>query len=408
MAFLVIRRSFVREVGPARRLLIAVGSLVVPWINQDVILPLEVKMMETRKESQEVVRINKEPLCNLLTAVFRKLKVPKEECDIVVETLLEASLAGYDSHGVMRVPRYVAGLQRGEILPGASIKILKETPACAYVDGGRGLGPVTATFGVRLAGQKARQSGIGCVSIVNANDVARLGGYLKASAAEGLIGIMMVNDAGGGPSVVPWGGVDPFLSTNPLAAGIPRRQGPPIIIDISTSVVAFGKLKMYANRGLDVPEGWIVDRQGNPCTDPNTFFASPKESALLPLGGMLAGHKGFGLGLLVDVMAGALSGAGCSTGAETESERNGVFIQIIDPATFGPLDQFEDQVEALVAVLKQSQRAPNIVEISVPGERAAKERRIREKEGIPVDLPTWRQLVDIMDELGVEAKGIPK
>jgi LDH2 family malate/lactate/ureidoglycolate dehydrogenase len=368
---------------------------------------LEVKIMETCKGSEEVVHISKEALHGLLEAVFRKLGVPEEECDIVVDTLLEASLAGYDSHGVMRVPRYVAGLRRGEILPGADIKVLTETPACAHVDGRRGLGPVTATFGVRLASRKARQSGIGCVSIVNANDIARLGGYLKAPAEEGLIGIMMVNDAGGGPSVAPWGGVDPLLSTNPMAAGIPRRQGPPVIIDISTSVVAFGKLKMYANRGRQVPEGWIVDREGNPCTDPSTFFANPKGSALLPLGGTLAGHKGFGLSLLVDVMAGALSGAGCSTGAETELEGNGVFIQIVDPIMFGPLRQFEDQVEALVAMLKGSKKAPDTAEISIPGERAAKERRIREQEGIPVDLPTRRQLVDIMDELGIKAKDIP-
>jgi len=369
---------------------------------------LEVEIMETAKGSEEVVRISKESLCDLLAALFRKLGVPEEESDIVVGTLLEASLAGYDSHGVMRVPRYVTGLQRGEINPGAAIKILKETPACAHVDGGRGLGPVTATFGIRLASRKARRSGIGCVSIVNANDVARLGGYLREPAEEGLIGIMMVNDAGGGPSVAPWGGVDPLLSTNPIAAGIPRREGPPIIIDISTSVVAFGKLKMYANRGRNVPEGWIVDREGSPCTDPNTFFVSPKESALLPLGGALAGHKGFGLSLLVDVMAGALSGAGCSRGAETELEGNGVFIQVIDPMAFGPLGRFEDQIEGLVTLLKGSKKASGVAEISIPGERAAKERRIREKEGIPVDLPTWRQLLDIMEELGVKAKGIPK
>ncbi len=364
--------------------------------------------METRKANEGVVRFGKESLCDLLEAVFRRLGVPEEECDIVVGTLLEASLSGYDSHGVMRVPRYVAGLRRGEIRPGAAIKILKETPACALVDGGRGLGPVTATFGVRLAGRKARQVGIGCVSIVNANDIARLGGYLKAPAEEGLIGIMMVNDAGGGPSVAPWGGVDPLLSTNPMAAGIPRRKGPPIIIDISTSVVAFGKLKMYANRGRNVPQGWIVDREGNPCTDPNTFFASPKASALLPLGGAFAGHKGFGLGLLVDVMAGALSGAGCSTGVETEPEGNGVFIQIIDPITFGSLRQFEDRVEALIALIKGSKKAPGVAEISIPGERAAKECRIREKEGIPIDHPTWRQLVEIMGELGIKGYDIQR
>ena len=334
--------------------------------------------------------------------ILERLNVPADECAIISATLLEASLSGYDSHGIMRIPKYVDAIRQGSMVPGARIEVLRETPASIYLDAGWGLGPVTATHAVRLASQKAKQSGICCVSTFNSNDIARLGSYVLEPAQNGLIALLMVNDAGGGPSVVPWGGTQPFLSTNPLAAGIPRTGMAPIVIDISTGMVAFGKLRMFANRGKQVPEGWIVDRNGHPTTDPNTFFAEPSQSALLPLGGMLAGYKGFALGLLVDILAGALGGAGCSTGAETEREANGIFALVIDPDLFSSGANFTESVEALVSGLKNTQKAPGVDEILIPGERAYQERQNRTERGIPIDRPTRERLAEILKEVGIE------
>ena len=335
----------------------------------------------------------------MMLDVFSRLHVPDTECQIIADTLLEASLSGYDSHGLMRVPKYVDGIRDGTMIPGAEFEVVRETAASAHVDAGFGLGPVTATLAMRLAGVKASEGGIGCVSTFNSNDVARLGSYVLEPALGGRLAMIMVNDAGGGPSVVPWGGVQPFMSTNPLAAGIPRSEGAPIVIDVSTGTVAFGKLQMAANRGETVPEGWLIDSDGQSTTDPKTFFTNPQQSALLPLGGMQSGYKGFALGLLVDVLAGALGGAGCSTGAEIEREGNGIFLLVVDPSHFGSLPAFNTAVDGLIGGIKDCRRAPGIDEITVPGERAARQRESRERNGLPVDGPTRLRLRQILTEL---------
>ena len=338
----------------------------------------------------------------LMIDIFARLAVPADECEILATTLMEASLSGYDSHGIMRVPKYVDGIAAGTMIPGAEFRIVRQTAASALVDAGFGLGPVTATRAMRLAGEMARQEGIGCVSTCNSNDVARLGSYVLEPAAAGQLALLMVNDAGGGPSVVPWGGVQPFMSTNPIAAGIPRGGAEePIVIDVSTGTVAFGKLRMAANQGEAVPEGWLVDTQGQPTTDPNTFFADPQASALLPLGGLQTGYKGYALGMLVDILAGALGGAGCSTGGEIGREGNGIFLMVVDPARFGSPEAFTAAVDGLVAGIKGSRRAPGVDEITVPGERAARERAARERDGIPVDGPTRARLRQIAADNGL-------
>ena len=357
--------------------------------------------MNLDKQKAEAVCIDSGVVRELIHDILQKLNVPSDECSIVTEVLLEASLSGYDSHGVMRIPMYVDAIRQGAMIPGAKIKVINETSSSVHLDGGRGLGPVTATYAVQLASQKANETGVGCVGVVNSNDLARLGSYLLEPARKGLIAIMMVNDAGGGPSVAPWGGVEALLSTNPIAAGIPRRGDSPIIIDISTSVVSVGKLKMFANLGDTVPQGWIVDKNGNYNTDPKTFFADPKQSALLPLGGILAGYKGFALSLLIDILAGGLGGAGCSAGLKNENCGNGVFVLVIDPAMFNSRENFTDCVEGFVERVKNSKKAPGVEEILIPGERAFRERQIRTKEGIPIDPPTWKRITEILDEFGI-------
>jgi len=159
---------------------------------------------------------------------------------------------------------------------------------------------------------------------------------------------------------------------------------------------------MYANSEEEVPEGWIVDKNGTPGTDPGSFFEKPKQSALLPLGGMLAGHKGFALGLLVDILAGGLGGAGCSTGMEDGGTGNGVFVLVMDPTKFGSRKNFTERVEALVCRLKNSKRAPGVEEILIPGERAFRERQIRTKKGIPIDAPTWKRITEILNDLDIK------
>ena len=343
-------------------------------------------------------------LASLMRDIFQGLQVPEQESALVAAILLEASLAGYDSHGIMRVPMYASGIRRGTIAAGAGMEVLHETPASALLDARYGLGPVAAVRAVELASERASEVGVGCVSIVNCNDVARLGGYVSKPAEAGLMAIMTVNDAGHGPDAAPWGGVDAVLSTNPIAAGIPWRQRSPVIIDVSTSVSSAGGLRMLRNQGKPAPEGWLVDEAGKPTCDAESFFDSPKRSALLPLGGQTAGHKGFALSLLVDVLAGALSGAGCSTGEAGDVDRNGVFVLVIDPEKFSSRDRFENIVSGFLETLKTSRRAPGVEEILIPGERAARERERRLREGIPVDGPTRQSIGELLTDLGLGDK----
>ena len=338
----------------------------------------------------------------LIRDIFRHLDVPAEDCTIVADTLLEASLSGYDSHGIMRVPMYVADIRRGTMVPGASLEIVQETPASAQLDAHFGLGPVAATGAVHLAGAKAEELGVGSVGVAHASDIGRLGGYLHPLAEAGLITLMVVNDAGGGPCVAPWGSVQPFFSTNPIAAGIPRRGGPPIIIDLSTSVVAAGKLKMLANRGENPPEGWLVDRRGEPTADLSSFFAAPRQSTLLPLGGLIAGHKGFALGLLVDILAGALGGSGCSTGEESDLNRNGVFVLALDAEKFVGCEAFDASVSQFIDRLKAAEKAPGTDEILLPGEGSHRERQKRRRDGVPVDATIRDAIKKILADLHLE------
>ncbi|HJP33003.1 MAG TPA: Ldh family oxidoreductase [Candidatus Latescibacteria bacterium] len=340
----------------------------------------------------------------MMRAILSRLDVPPDECATVVGTLMEATLSGYDSHGVMRIPMYVNGIRNGHMIPGASMKHLQETPASLHLDARFALGPVSAAEAVRLASTKAGEMGIGCVSVVNANDIARLGSYLLKPAEDGLVALMLVNDAGGNPTVAPWGGRAPFLSTNPLAAGIPWRPQMPILIDISSSVVSLGKLKMLAARGASPPDGWVIDEAGEALIDLGAILTVPRKGALLPLGSPSVGHKGFALSLLVDILAGGLSGAGCSTGEETGRDQNGFFTLAIDPDKFISLAQFTRHVDALVTRIKNSPRASDVDEILIPGERAYRQRQERALSGIPVDGQTCSAIGEILRELGLHEK----
>ncbi len=348
-----------------------------------------------------MVRMESGRMRELTEIIFRRVGVPEAEVQVLADTLMEASLAGYPSHGVMRIPRYVDAIRRGDIVPGATIEVVEETVSVARLDAHQAPGPVSAVRAVRLATDKAAATGVGVVTVVNGNDVARLGSYLEAPVRAGFLLLMAANDAGGNPAVAPWGGVQPFLSTNPIAAGIARAGGAPILIDLSTAVASEGQVRMRRNRGEPTPAGWLIGADGAPTTDPDRYWAVPKEAALLPLGGLTAGHKGFALGILVEALAGALSGAGCSAGLMDLPDRNGLFVLALDPERFGYRAGFEKRMALFADAVKQVRPAPGVQEISLPGEGTARKRTRHLTEGVPIDGSTWTQLRIIMDSLSI-------
>jgi len=337
-------------------------------------------------------------VCALIEDIFGALGFTADERAVLTETLLEASRAGYHSHGVMRIPTFAENTQDGMIAPAVAPVVVHETAAAAMIDARRCLGPVSCVFAVEQAAAKARAQGIGCAAVRNGNDVARLGAYMGAPARDGLMTLLLVNDAGGGACVVPFGSAEPFLSTNPLACGIPRAPGkPPLVIDLSTSVVALGKIRMAANRGETVPEGWLIDRAGRPTTEPAGFFNAPRSASLVPLGGAADGHKGFLLSLIVEAFAGALAGAGMSRGNEKEDQGNGLFVLAADPQALGRGAAFLQMMEDFLAGLEALPPAEGSAGVRLPGARAGG----GPSGPFPIDGPTWARIKAILDALSL-------
>lgn len=345
--------------------------------------------------------IETDRVARIMDRIFERLGLEGDERRVVVERLMEASLSGYHSHGVMRITMYTEGIRAGNMIPGAPLDVLGETVSTLHLDANKGMGPWTATEAMKRAVGKAAATGIGCASVVNANDIARLGGYVEQPAKDGYIALLMTNDAGGNPCVAPWGATSPLMSTNPMAVGIPRETGDPILIDISTGVSSEGRVKMLRNRGEAVPDGWLIDGDGRTTTDAEAYFSTPRQAALLPLGSLTAGHKGFALSILVDVLTGGLSGAGCSGRSPDDLDQNALFILVINPEMFVSSTALSAEVDRLVESIKGARKAPGVDEIRVPGDGARQERERQLEQGMEIDPPVWSAIQDIMDELGI-------
>src|SRR5688500_12534598 len=250
---------------------------------------------------------------DLLTAFARQLfeaaGVPADEASTVALSLVDANLCGHDSHGVMRVPQYLGFVKDGTFRPGAPLTVLSETPAILSADAGWGLGQVQAHRLLTRLIPKAKVVGVAAGTLRHCGHIGRLGEYAETAAREHLAFFGTVNSHGSGRRVVPPGGTAGRISTNPICFGIPTT-GEPVVLDFGTSVVAEGKVRVHFQKGEPVPDGWLVDHAGRPTTDPAVLYTDPRGS-ILPFGGPQS-YKGFGLGLVLDLLAGGLSGGRCS------------------------------------------------------------------------------------------------
>ena len=341
-----------------------------------------------------------ERLESLTAEVVEALGSPPEEAALVAKALARANLAGHDSHGVIRLEQYAAMVREGAIVPGAPLSIIKETPAIALVDGGWNFGQVIAYRVVDLVIEKARNLGIGAVALRNSNHVGRLGEYTLQVAKQGLIAIATLNNHGRGNLVAPFGGTDGRLATNPISIASPGPEQP-LLMDITSSVTAEGKVRVKRNAGQTLPEGWIIDNQGRPSTNPNDLYTDPR-GAILPMGGCVA-HKGYALGMMIDVLSGALSGAGCSQSA-TGRLGNAMFLCAIDLQQLVPREEFDEHVRILIQHVTASPPAPGFERILLSGEPELRAEAERAREGIPIDAVTWGQFAELAQSLGVEVQ----
>ena len=320
-----------------------------------------------------------------------------EEARIVSEHSIGANLAGHDSHGVIQIPIYIQRMKAGHIVPGAPIEVLDETPNTARVDGHWGFGYVVSTHAMELAIQKARENNVGALTVFRQGHVGRVADYPLMAARTGMIG-MMTADSGRGPkAVVPFGGRGRRLGTNPICFAFPSNLEAPLFIDMATSAVAKGKIDLATSRNEPVPPGWIVDKDGNPSTDPN---AHAEGGSILPLGAD-QGHKGYGLSVAVEIFSGILTGLGFGV-SPTGIHNDGCLILALNVAAFRPTEEFKQEVTEFANYLSETPPAPGYDRVYYPGEIEHVTAQRRMREGIYVEDATWERLQALVQEFGLE------
>lgn len=333
-----------------------------------------------------------------LRAVLVQAGSSPAEAAIVARHLVDANLAGHDSHGAIRIPIYLDWTARGMVVPNQAMRILRDTGPLLVADGQFGYGQAVAHAATLLAGERARQFGLCALALRNCGHLGRIGTYAELLAERGLVSVHWVNTSGMGILVAPYGGTERRLSTNPIAFGAPAPEGN-LVLDMATSASAEGKVSVARNKGTALPAGQLLSRTGKPSTDPNDLYGDPP-GALLPLGG----YKGSGLAVMCEVLAGSLTGGGSSHPDSPTADRlaNNMFSIVLDPAAFGQGDALGADIARMVAWVRSSRRADPDVPVLLPGEPERISRAARLRDGIPLDPATLRQLVDAGAKLGVQ------
>ena len=329
--------------------------------------------------------------------IYRAEGVQDEEATIVATHQVKANLAGHDSHGVIHIPEYVDRIHRGHIVPGAPFEVVKESPTTSCIDGHWGFGFVVTEKAMSMAIEKAREKSVAAITVLHQSHIGRLGDYPAMAAAEGMIGLITADSGAGPKPVAPFGGRERRLGTNPICFGVPSEEDGPVLLDMATSAVAQGKVTLARNRGQEIPSSWVIDKDGNPTTDPEDYF---RGGAILPLGAD-QGHKGYGLGFIVEVFSGILTGLGF--GIDPEARHNdGCFIAVFDVEAFRPLAEFKKEVSKFARFVKNTTPAKGFTEVLYPGEIEWRTEQQRRREGIFVEEETWRQISKLVEEHNLE------
>ena len=335
-------------------------------------------------------RFRAEYLQDVTRRILVAAGTPEHIAADVAEVLVNANLTGHDSHGVLRIPWYLEALEKGEIVPDAEPAVLRETASTLLVDGRRGFGHYVARWAMRRAVEKAEQAGICCVSLTRLNHIGRLGEYAEQAARAGSIGIVTWGSAEPGEgTTVPFGGARGVLGTNPITAGVPVDERPPFILDFATSAIAVGKIHVARSRGVNLPDGCLIDKHGRPSVRPDDYYDG---GYVLPAGG----HKGYALSLLICLLGG-LSG-------QFDARRTlmeGGYMQVISVGAFLPPEEYQRSVAAVLDGIKATPLAQGVGEILIPGEPEHRTRVQRLAEGIEVPQTIWQQVEGCAQKVGV-------
>ncbi|MBD3384394.1 malate dehydrogenase [candidate division KSB1 bacterium] len=357
------------------------------------------------------VLVDDQKLLNFIQSVFETFGLSQNTARICADNLVMADLRGIPSHGVARLKRYTDGMKNGVIFPLHNPKVVQQTASTATVDANDGLGQVAGHFATRLVVEKAKNTGVGIVTVRNSNHYGIAGYYSNMILQQGLLGISMTNSA---PLVVPTFGKEMILGTNPISLAAPTLQNRPFFLDMATSVVPRGKLEVYDREEKSLPQGWAVDDKGKVTTDPGQVLHNMLNrigGGILPLGGegeLYSGYKGYGMALLVDILCGVLSGGAYADlinapkNTKPAPARVSHFFMALKIETFVEKKIFQTKLDDLINRLKNSAKAEGEDRIFIHGEKEYERRDHYMKEGIPLQNKVYQTLESIAAERSVQ------
>jgi LDH2 family malate/lactate/ureidoglycolate dehydrogenase len=332
-----------------------------------------------------------------LATAFERLGLPADDAATIADLMTEAELQGSDGHGVIRLVPYARRIRAGGMNLRPDIRIVKERAGMALLDGDNGMGHLVMKKAAEIAIEKARHCGVAWVGSRLSNHAGPASLYARMALAQDMIGMYFA--VGNANHLPPWGGLDMLLSTNPIAVAVPAGEEPPVVLDMATTVAAYGKVKAKAQRGEQMPVGWMIDRRGEPLTDPKRA----EEGFLMPIGG----YKGYGLAMIVGLLAGTLNGAAVGSETidfnhdDTTVTNTGQAILAIDPDAFGDLEAFKARVDRLVRELRASERMPGVDRIWMPGEQSHARRATNERDGLLLPPALLAQLDAFARDTGI-------
>ncbi|MGI9498618.1 MAG: malate/lactate/ureidoglycolate dehydrogenase [Geminicoccaceae bacterium] len=352
------------------------------------------------------MRVRQAKLVRAAAAIFEAAGSSPGEAEKVASRLVDANLAGHDSHGVIRIPQYVELVGDGRLRPNRTAEVVSDLGAVTVLDGRFGYGQIVGEQAIDAAIAKAKSQGVGMATLRNSGHLGRIGDWAARAADAGMVSLNFVNAIGHQLIVVPHGGVEGRGSTNPIAIGMPVEGEEPVILDFATSAVAEGKVRVARNKGARVPPDCLLNADGEPTTDPWDLYADPRGS-LMPFGGAVSGHKGGGLWLMADLLAGALSAGGCSRPPDTPPRPCSNILSIaIDPAAFADQPALAAEVRRYVDFVRSAAPRDPEAPVMLPGEPERKTRAERSADGIAVDPETWSQIVAAGGSVGVLASAL--
>lgn len=342
--------------------------------------------------------IDQNRLTDFVTRIFMATGASDAFAGKVAHHLVAANLKGHDSHGVGMVPAYVGNIRNGHLNVDAEAELSKDNGAVLLVNGQFGFGQVVGSQATDMAIDRAKETGIVCMGVRNCHHLGRIGSYGEQCAEAGMVSVHFVNVVGHGPLVSPFAGRERRMSTNPFCCVVPRTDGPPIVLDMATSAIAQGKVRVAYMKGVEVPDGALIDNAGLPTNDPKVMFEEPFGSL-----GPFGAHKGYGLAVMCELLGGGLAGEWTAQpgNARENTIVNNMLMMVLDPAAFGGLDRFQQEVTAMVDYLHSTTPAAGVDLVRVPGEPERESLAARSAEGIPIDENSWNGILKAAEVAGV-------